>query len=561
MSRASTIVCKYSILIHRWMGVGFCVLFVVWFISGIVMMYWGYPGVETAERLSRSEPLDASLIQVSTEEAYTRLELGGEPDRVRINMLDGRPVYRFHYGAEQLIVYADTGEPVSVTTVSGTTVSGTAVFGIGEVAKNGKIGPEQALRIASAWTGQPADAGELQGALDEADQWTLSGFAALRPLFKFRWPDGEEVYVSSVTGEIVQHTTRGSRLGAYFGAIPHWLYFTPLRKNQALWHDVVVWSSGIGAVMTIFGIVVGVWLYSPSKRRFRFPGDKQRATRHGLWAAIVAPEGRSSIPYSGQKRWHTMLGLVFGLFACTWAFSGMLSMSPFDWQAERGTVDLGKALRGAEWRPEYFSAKHPRDALARVGPSLIVKEVELILLGGEPLYLAREAPQRSLLIPVQGAPREQLAQDDVLGLISQTVPGHQVSEVRVVREYESYYTDRTYALPLPALFIQLDDPQKSMYYVDMRTGHIVQSYGAGGRWNRWLYHGLHSFDLPWLYRHRPAWDVFVLLLMVGGTGLCITSVVIAWRRLRRKAAMRTAKSAYSAARGQTEFPSPSVGRR
>jgi hypothetical protein len=95
--------------------------------------------------------------------------------------------------------------------------------------------------------------------------------------------------------------------------------------------------------------------------------------------------------------------------------------------------------------------------------------------------------------------------------------------------------------------------------VDFRTGRVVASYGSGGRWNRWLYHGLHSFDLPWLYQYRPAWDVAVLFLMLGGTGLCVTSVVIAWRRLRRKAAMRSARNAYSAAaRNQAEESSPAV---
>jgi hypothetical protein len=64
----------------------------------------------------------------------------------------------------------------------------------------------------------------------------------------------------------------------------------------------------------------------------------------------------------------------------------------------------------------------------------------------------------------------------------------------------------------------------------------VEGYVTGSRWSRWLYHGLHSFDLPWLYRHRPAWDIAVLTLMLGGTSLCVTSLVIAWRRLRRKLA-------------------------
>jgi hypothetical protein len=71
--------------------------------------------------------------------------------------------------------------------------------------------------------------------------------------------------------------------------------------------------------------------------------------------------------------------------------------------------------------------------------------------------------------------------------------------------------------------------------VDPKTARVVQSYGSRSRWTRWLYHVLHSFDLPLLYRYRPVWDVVVLLLMLGGAWLCVTSLVIGGQRLRRKA--------------------------
>ena len=50
---------------------------------------------------------------------------------------------------------------------------------------------------------------------------------------------------------------------------------------------------------------------------------------------------------------------------------------------------------------------------------------------------------------------------------------------------------------------------------------------------RWLYHGLHSLDFPWLYNYRPLWDIVVIVFMVGGTALCVTSLVLAWRVLGR----------------------------
>src|ERR1700681_2215045 len=86
----------------------------------------------------------------------------------------------------------------------------------------------------------------------------------------------------------------------------------------------------------------------------------------------------------------------------------------------------------------------------------------------------------------------------------------------------------------PALRVGFDDRDRSVYYVDLKTAQVVESYDARSRVNRWLSHGLHSIDLPWLYRNRPAWDIAVLTLMLGRVALSVPSVVIGWRRVRKK---------------------------
>ena len=468
---------KLAILVHRWLGVFFCLLFAMWFLSGIVMMYWSYPEVSAADRLARSTALDPSQIQVSPAEAAS-----GAGDLVAgdIESLIQRPVYRFRGAPSQRLVYADTGDPVPA------------------------VSQALALEIASAWTGQPSAAARFGGSLTEEDQWTVSGtFRALRPLLKYSWPDGEEVYVSSVTARVEQYTTRASRAWAYLGAIPHWLYFTPLRKNGAAWSRVVIWCSGIATGAAILGLIVGVW--------------------------IAVPAGR--IPYVGMKHWHTWFGLVFGAVAATWAFSGMLSMDPFPLEAEdEAGPAIAGALRGGRLDISAFAAKHPREALAPHG----VKQLDLALFAGEPVYVARTTAQELTIVPVHGEPARDFDHRRILDLVAKAVEPARIAEARLVTEYEAYYLDRKHELPLPVLFVRLDGAQGSMYYIDPRTARIVASYGSGGRWNRWLYHGLHSIDLPWLYQHRPAWDVVVLALLIGGASLAVTSVVLAWQFLRRK---------------------------
>ena len=89
---------KVAIFCHRWMGLAFCVLFAWWFASGIFMMYWDYPRVGQDERLDHAQPIDATQIHLSPEEAFARLGREGSPGGVQLAMFDGRPVYRFTLG-------------------------------------------------------------------------------------------------------------------------------------------------------------------------------------------------------------------------------------------------------------------------------------------------------------------------------------------------------------------------------------------------------------------------------------------------------------------------------
>lgn len=53
------------------------------------------------------------------------------------------------------------------------------------------------------------------------------------------------------------------------------------------------------------------------------------------------------------------------------------------------------------------------------------------------------------------------------------------------------------------------------------------------RINRWLFNALHSFDFRLLLAHRPAWDIVMWVLSLAGCTICVTSIVIGWRAVRR----------------------------
>ena len=490
------------IFVHRWLGVALCLLFLIWFPSGIGMMYWPYPSVTPADRLERAPALDRSKITVSPVDAYGILGIDEPPSSIRLNTFDGRPVYRFRTGRfEEHIVFADTAEEL------------------------GEIPMDTVGRLASAWASQPASAARVD-AIVETDQWLLqTRLDAVMPLWKYSWPNGEDVYVSQASGNVVQYTTWGSRLGAYAGPITHWLYFTPLRRQGALWNRLVVWSSAIGTAAASLGVIVAIWMYSPRKR-YRYDGVP------------------TSIPYRGQKRWHMVLGLVFGMAAVTWTFSGLLSMEPFQLRRDgpaieptSGVVRIPQAFRS---RMQFgaFAGKDPREALAQVA-NLQVKELEFTSIVGEPIYLATLSRGESRIIPVDGDPIAELDHEAIIDLLKRAA-GPELAEARVLTQYDAYYLDRRRERPLPVILARLNDADGTRFYINPKNGRIESGYRAGDWIERWAYHGLHSFDFPWLYNNRPAWDIVVITFMAGGTALCVTSLVLAWRVLGRTIRRRIA---------------------
>src|SRR4029079_9660450 len=130
---------RFLIFVHRWLGVALCLIFLLWFPSGIGMMYWDYPSVSPDDRLERSPALDPSKIKLSPAEAAATLGDTQPAGQVHLGTFDGRPAYRFRSGRDgETIVYADTGE------------------------QQIEVSKKMMDRIVSAWTGQPASAARVE---------------------------------------------------------------------------------------------------------------------------------------------------------------------------------------------------------------------------------------------------------------------------------------------------------------------------------------------------------------------------------------------------------------
>src|SRR5262245_31209692 len=263
---------KSMILIHRYLGIVLSLLFVVWFVSGIGMIYARAMHRLTPHlRLERMPALNLSQVKLMPAEAAEHAGVDG-PARAVLLTVDDRPAYRFG----GTTIFADTGETPS------------------------QVDEAKAITIASRFMKLSEDRVHYAALVTEADQWTI-GLRRQLPQHKVTVDDDArtELYIAPRNGDITMLTTRGSRTLAWIATIPHWLYFTSLRTNDALWRQVVLWTSGLGSILAIVGIIVGV---------------------------LQLRRSRPHIPYSGWMRWHHLTGLVFGILTLTWVFSGMLSM-------------------------------------------------------------------------------------------------------------------------------------------------------------------------------------------------------------------------------------------
>ncbi len=513
---------KYLIYTHRYLGMAFCVMFTLWFVSGVVMMYKRMPLLSAEERLARMPALDYSCAALTPEQAYRHTGWEGAPGKVRLGMFNGRPVYRFLSEEGWATIFADDGERL------------------------GPVTPEQSLKIVRSFAPEHSGEAHYKETVELADQWTLSGsLRRFKPLHEVALDDGASthLYVSQVTGEVVMKTTRDGRFWGWMGAVVHWIYFTPLRQRAGLWNDVIIWGSGVGCVMCLSGIVAGLWRYR-FRKRYRLKGEL------------------SGTPYVGWVRWHHYFGLFFGLITFTWILSGLLSMNPGGWSPGNSPTEAQiSAVSGGAFNLGLFKL-NPAEAIREFQTEYQPKEIELLQFRGRPFYLAYHAPDQlkrgqwsntdlatflsaetpmsHLLIAADKSKTKlrEFPRDEMMSAARDAMPGVRIAEATWLNEYDAYYYHRARGRRLPALRVKYDDPQQTWLYFDPQVGAVAQKEEARSRIERWLYNGLHSLDFPYLYQSRPAWDITVIVLSLGGCLLSFTAVWLAWRRTARNVKWR-----------------------
>lgn len=496
MSRAARRLKRWAILVHLYIGVALCLLGAMWFATGVVLMYAPFPGFVQERQDARQMPLDCSRCAIPLAEALGAMHDRDPAATVRVGMLLDRPAFRF-LGTDRRwhVIFADDGSAL------------------------GQINAGEARRVAAIYAalGETPAAGSVL--IGEPDQWTLEGVLRNQlPLFRvdFADPRGTRVYVSASAGEAITTSTRRERLLSWIGAIPHWIYPRVVRARLAAWRWTIIVLATLGTVLSLTGLVIGVW-------QFRW---RRRATLGGRLPARSAYR-------TGWMRWHHYLGLLFGAVTFTWFLSGLLSVDPFDWSpGDSATPAERLSLAGGTIDGARFTLA-PADAARRLSLGATVRELRATMVGGKGYWVSVGSGAQSRLVraaPDAAPAPVALPFATLAAAATGLVPGSRIVAIDTLRTHDDYY----YPAPnrpsvLPALRVRFDDAAHSAFYLDPRTGTITAKQVTRSRVERWLYTGLHDLDFPALHDRRPLWDLVMIVLSLGGLALAATGVVIGWR--------------------------------
>jgi uncharacterized iron-regulated membrane protein len=477
------IVRRWLYLIHRWIGIASCLLFAMWFVSGLVMIYVPYPSLSPVEKLAGAQAIDWAAVNVPPPIPDGRL-----PKGLSLEMRDGVPVWRIEdWDGTRRTISAERGRGLP------------------------PVDSDFAARVAGHFGHAPFAATTPI----MRDQWTVAGgFDRHRPLWKVDLDNRADtsLYVSSSTGEVVQRTTRRQRFWNWLGSVPHWIYPTILRQDGPAWRQVVMWVSGPCIAAALAGMWIGILRTRIGRRRFK---------------------GGRMTPYHGWMLWHHVAGMIGGVFLVAWIFSGWLS------------VDPGRLFQGAE--PSDLAERRymagglmPRIDLAKLAKAGIgARRVDVLDNAMTPLVVfsgAGGAPMvRDAATLLPGAP----ALAAIIRNASGLVPSGKLIGTDRLTAPDAYWYEAGSLPKLPILRLRFDDPARTWLQIDPATGELLEVLDSRRRAYRWLFDLLHKWDFNLLTQNRPAWDILLWLLSACGLLTSVSGVWIGWRRLMRPARSRS----------------------
>lgn len=477
---------KFLFRIHKYVGGFIAVFFLMWFVTGVILVYHPYPRISDKMVNSKMETLDSSLPDLNS--VANRVD--GEIQALSLKRFQGQTVFKIKTGDERLSLVADTLADQRIKPITFETVRE-------ETAK---------------WSDAPVVRVDT---LHKKEQWVLySKYDRLMPMYKFYFGDKDatQLFISGKDGVPYQLTTSSQRFWAWVGAIPHKLYFTCIRGDVDRWKAWIVAAGVICLIAALSGVILGLYLLINRYRQQR----------------------RWEIPYKkGWSRLHYITGLVFGFFLVWWAVSGIFSMSKVpQW--------LVPTKAESYFNPNRLWGKGilPLDrymldyrTLKETYPNL--KSVEWTRFADIPAYYIIEGENERY---IDASSKEVVPLNVPMESIEEgfrKIHGYDVPmKVTLLERYDNYYLSFKGTLELPVYKVELDDSDHNLYYVNPRTGYI-RYLNKNKMVDKWLFSAIHYLNQGWLVNRPALWTFCLWFLCIGCGTVCFTGFVLILRRLFR----------------------------
>lgn len=473
---------------HRVLGTLVSIFFVAWFLSAFVMIYHGFPkfSSDEAHRLYPSLPnFSPSDSLLAGMEAMRSHSPEGKPSSLSLSY---NPVVGHHLatsgGGEE---HWFTLEGKAITPEAPTV--------------------EVCHRVAAFWS----DKIERIDTLTTLDQWTP--FSRLRedlPFYRLNLSQqGREVYLSGRDGHIITEHTRSERVWAWLGAIPHWVYFTWIRENRDLWQNLIIFLSALGSLMTLTGLYIGIDVFV-----------RTRKSKHGMHS-----------PYKRRSyRWHHIMGTLGGIFILAWVFSGLMSLADVPESVNGSPKQNAREALGEQALP---LGSYPKNLINQILSRGDVRSLRWSSVGNIPTIKATDSLGQTICYDARtDLPTPlNLEHSQLEQLIGHIYTDH-TWQIDRLEEYDGYYISRNGSLPLPVWRIQIEAEDNPYIYVHSQSG-MVRTLDRRDRWQMWVYNKPHSLKFTWLVDKPILWQIVCWVLLLVGTVVSVTGVILGVRYLRR----------------------------
>lgn len=447
------------------------------------MMYKSFPFLSENDRINSNELTHLEFEKTSHPAIVFNKDSVQEIRQLRINTILNKLVYHIEtISGKRISRYANNGD----------------VFNLDKT---------KALLIAKNATGLNSK-GKVS-ILKEVDQWIpRPKYIQHLPVYKVEFENEQHtwVHISSLTGEPLNITTYSDRFWAWVGAIPHWIYFKDIRIHRGLWRQLICWLSGLGLLMTLSGIITGLVRYK-KKPKASFKRFKNK------WYNL-----------------HYYFGLGFGLFVCTWTFSGFMSMTPFNWVPSSSlSIEETNVWQGKQFTLESINNEE-WNTFKNIASKSEFREVHFSLFNNRffTKKIHTNSVENNCITNLKYIP----SKEDYVSRINTFNQQEKVTQSLSLKTYDNYYYDRKNKKTLPVTKIITN--QNTFFYVHPKTNRILLKSTPEKRTERWIYHGLHSLDFSMLTNNRPLWDIVMIFLLVGGTIVCITATGLGIKFIKRK---------------------------